>query len=165
MSRRVSIAIALLCAALVMPRLAAADTAKQPAWMSAQTATAAPSFLDTADKRIRDDRPPPSAEQLAGLRQLEAEVGRFTRVGDAYRDTLISLLQRQYERQRRDREETYGSQISYEEKLEDKARLDAIALFERFIEKYPSDPTTPRTRCSGSASCTSSATRSRSRKR
>jgi cellulose synthase operon protein C len=123
-------------------RAASADNALPP-WMSAHgdAPPPPPAFLDTADRRIHDDRPPPMPEQVSGLRELEAEVDRFRRIGSVYRDTVVSLLKREYERQRRDREESYGSQIRYEEQLEDKARLEAIALFERFIEKYPSDPT------------------------
>jgi len=137
MTRTVALALAALCA---LPAIASADSTPQPSWIT-ENAAATPSFLDTSDRRIKDDRPPPSAEQVKGLKELEAEVERFRRIGGAYRDTVVSLLRREYERQRRDREEEYASQIKFEEQLEDKARLDAIALFERFIQSYPSDPT------------------------
>jgi cellulose synthase operon protein C len=136
-------AIALCALGWSLASTAQAETEPQPPWMSAHgdTPPPPPAFLDTADKRIRDERPAPPPEQVQGLKEMEAEVGRFRRIGGAYRDTVVSLLKREYDRQRRDREESFASQIDYEEKLEDKSRLDAIALFERFIEKYPNDPT------------------------
>lgn len=122
---------------------AQAERSELPPWLSAHgdTPPPPPAFLDTSDKRIRDQRPPPAPEQVQGLREMEAEVERFRRIGGAYRDTVASLLKREYQRQRRDREENFARQIAYEERLEDKARLDAIALFEAFVQKYPSDPT------------------------
>lgn len=99
-----------------------------------------PAFLDTTDNRIVDERPPPSPEQVAALREMEAEVGRFARVGDAYRDTVLSMVRRQYQQQRRARSQTYARQIREEERLQNEARERAIRLFERFIERYPNDP-------------------------
>jgi TolA-binding protein len=147
MVRRVPGALAVACYAgfgllCSLPLTASAEGTPQPSWLAAQSGSpASPSFLDTVDKRIKDDRPAPTADQVKGLKDMEAEVARFNRAGAGYRDTIVSLLKRQYARQRRDREATYASQIKYEEGLEDKARLDAIALFERFIGKYPSDAT------------------------
>jgi TolA-binding protein len=100
-----------------------------------------PSFLDTTDTRVVRDEPPPTALEVQALRELEAEIGVFRKLGSAYRDTLVAMLKREYRRLRHDREQTYSSQIEFEEELEDRARLDAIALFERFIARYPSDPT------------------------
>ncbi len=129
-------------AALLLPAAVRAEGAGQPGWLSVQTGgSKGPAFLQAIDTRIQDDRPPPSAEQVAALKQMESELAGFNRAGAGYRDTIVSLLKRQYERQKHDREALYSSQITYEEKLEDKARLDAIAVFERFIAKYPNDPT------------------------
>ena len=72
---------------------------------------------------------------------MEAEVERFRRVGGAYRDTVVSLLRREYQRQRREREEGYARQIRTKSSSRTRRALDAIALFERFIAEYPSDPT------------------------
>ena len=109
-----------------------------------QTGTSAPpppSFLDTTDRRIEDTRPPPSEQQVAALRELEAEVERFARVGAGYRDTVISLVRREYLRQRRTRDLWYARQIAEEERLQNEARERAIRLFEQFIARYPDDPT------------------------
>jgi len=107
---------------------------------SGAAAPALPSFLDTTDRRLVDERPPPSAEQIAALREMEAEIGRFTQSGSAYRDTVVSLVRREYLRQRRGRDQWYARQIRVEEGLMNEARDRAILLFERFIANYPDDP-------------------------
>ncbi|MCB9626389.1 MAG: tetratricopeptide repeat protein [Sandaracinaceae bacterium] len=99
-----------------------------------------PSFLDTTDTRVQDTRPPPTPEQIEALRLLEAEVGRFTNSGSTYRDTVVSLVRREYLRQRRSRDQWFARQIREEERLTNEARERAIALFERFIRRYPNDP-------------------------
>lgn len=102
---------------------------------------ALPSFLDTTDTRIGDDRPPPTAQQVAALREMEAELARFSNTGGSYRDTVVSLVRREYLRQRRGRDQWYARQIREEERLMDEARNRAIEQFERFIARYPNDPT------------------------
>jgi len=100
-----------------------------------------PAFLDTTDRRIRDDRPPPSAEQVAALREMEAEVDRFSQSGRSYRSAIVSILRREYAQRRRDREQGYSRQIREEERLQNDAREAAIRAFERFIRRYPTDAT------------------------
>ncbi|MFK7990747.1 MAG: tetratricopeptide repeat protein [Sandaracinaceae bacterium] len=100
-----------------------------------------PAFLDTTDDRIADDRPPPSPEQIAALREMEAELARFSGSGRAYRTSVNSILGREYQRRRRERQAGYARQIRIEEQLQNEARDRAIALFEAFIRRYPSDPT------------------------
>ena len=134
-------ALVVASAWLSAPARAEAPPAPAPTPWASGAEPVVPSFLDTSDKRIKDDRPPPSAEQVAGLRELQSELERMRRMSSAYRDTLDALLRRDYQRQRADREEQFTSEITFEEEQEDRARLDAIARFERFIAKYPSDPT------------------------
>lgn len=100
-----------------------------------------PTFLDTTDRRIQDDRPPPTPQQLAALAEMEAEVARFTQVGETYRQTVVSLVRREYLRQRRGRDQWYARQIREEERMLNEARERAIVEFERFIARYPDDPT------------------------
>lgn len=100
-----------------------------------------PSFLVTTDHRVHDDRPAPTPEQVAALREMEAEVSSFTRSATSYRDTVSAIVRREYLRQRRTRDEGYSRQVREEERLQNEARDRAIRLFERFIEHYPSDPT------------------------
>lgn len=100
-----------------------------------------PSFLQTADTRIKDQRKPPTAEQVAALEEMEREFQEFQKRSGAHRDTVNAILRRQYQRERRERSETYGRQIAAEEKKQDEATLRAIDRFERFIAAYPNDPT------------------------
>ncbi|MCB9591662.1 MAG: tetratricopeptide repeat protein [Sandaracinaceae bacterium] len=111
-----------------------------PPW-AATTDVPNPAFLDTTDRRIVDERPPPSAEQVAALREMEAELDRFSNVGRAYRDSVNSILVREYQRRRRERQAGYARQIREEERLQNEARDRAIRLFEAFIRRYPTDPT------------------------
>ncbi len=99
-----------------------------------------PEFLQVQDTRVKDDQKPPTEEQVAALREMEAEVGRFSSIGGAYRSSVLSVVRRDYQRQRRTRDEAFARRIRVEEDLEDKARQKAIALFERFIAEYPNDP-------------------------
>lgn len=111
-----------------------------PPWAEA-TDVPNPAFLDTTDRRIGDERPPPSPEQVAALLEMEAEAGRFTQVGGAYRSSVNSILQREYHRRRRERQAGYARQIREEERLQNEARERAIRLFEAFVARYPHDPT------------------------
>ena len=108
---------------------------------SGTSAPPPPSFLDTTDRRIEDERPPPTEQQVRALREMEAEVDRFTTIATSYRDTVISLVRREYLRQRRTRDQWYARQIAEEERLQNLARERAIRLFEQFIARYPDDPT------------------------
>jgi TolA-binding protein len=100
-----------------------------------------PEFLDTTDRRMGDERPPPSAEQVQALRELEAELDRFGRVGIAYRENVNSILRREFRRRRRERQAGYARQIEEEERAQNEARDRAIRLFEAFIRRYPNEPT------------------------
>ncbi len=111
-----------------------------PPWADARDVPN-PAFLDTTDRRMADTRPPPSPEQVAALLELEAEVDRFAQTGNAYRDSVNSILQREHQRRRRERQAGYARQILEEERLQNEARDRAIRLFEAFIRRYPTDPT------------------------
>lgn len=111
-----------------------------PPWADARDVPN-PAFLDTTDRRTGDGRPPPSADQVAALLEMEAEVDRFTRAGSAYRDAVNGVLFREYQRRRRERQAGYARQVREEERLQNEARDRAIALFEAFIRRYPTDPT------------------------
>ncbi len=124
-----------LCAAGALPA-----RAQQPGSLPwAAPAAQPPGFLDTTDKRITDERAAPSKEEVAALKELDTEVGRFTKIGGSYRDTLAALLQREYLRKRYGQDQSYARQVREEETLEDESRLAAIALFEKFVAKYPDD--------------------------
>jgi tetratricopeptide (TPR) repeat protein len=113
--------------------------APPPPW-AGTTDVEPPDFLDTTDRRIVDDRPPPTPDQIRALLEMEAEADRFTRSGTGYRNAIVSILRRDYMRQRRERETGYARQITEEERLTREAMEDAIVHLERFIRRYPSDP-------------------------
>jgi len=117
---------------------ASTDPGAPPPW-AGTTDVAPPTFLDTTDRRIVDERPPPTPEQVQALLELEAEVDRFTRSGTGYRNAIVSILRRDYMRQRRERETGYARQIAEEERLTREAMEDAIVHLERFIRRYPND--------------------------
>lgn len=141
--RRGLVAAGVACLVGVAPVAAeVAGRVKRFPWPSAHAGQppAVPAFLDTTDRRVRGEQRAPAAPKVDALRALELESERFAKLGGAYRDTVGSLLKREYRRQRREREEVYSSQILLEQKAEDEARLEAIAFFERFLERYPDDP-------------------------
>lgn len=107
----------------------------------ADTEASLPSFLDTTDVRMEDTRPPPSSDQVAALRAMEQELERFESTAIAYRDTVVSLVRREYLRQRRGRSQWYDRQIREETRELIEARQRAIEELERFIARYPDDPT------------------------
>jgi TolA-binding protein len=118
------------------------SAAATPAATTASTTAAPlPTFLDTTDRRIVDDRVPPSKEQIAALEEMEREVERYVRSGGSYRDTVGAIVRREYLRQRRVRDENFSGQIGDEEKLLAESRDRAIELFEKFVDRYPNDPT------------------------
>lgn len=104
---------------------------------SGATDVALPTFLQDTGKRVVDERPGPTPAQIEALQQMEAEVDRFTRSGGAYKDTVGSLVRREYLRQRRTRGRWFSEQVLQEEQALNEARETAIRLFERFVENYP----------------------------
>ena len=153
MSRAWLMGFAFCAALLPMTRsVGAQDTEPQPDRDSARTEgtegtettpwegtadTTLPPFLQDTEKRVVDERPPPTEQQLEDLRQLEEEVDRFTESGGAYRDTVTSLVRREYLQQRRARDRWYGTQIEAEDQAFNDAREAAIRIFEEFIRRYP----------------------------
>jgi len=97
-----------------------------------------PPFLQDTGKRIVDQRPPPTEQQLEALKQLEEEVERFSQTGEAFRSTVTSLVRREYLQQRRERDRWYGEQLEAEELEFNEARESSIRVFEEFLRRYPS---------------------------
>jgi tetratricopeptide (TPR) repeat protein len=108
-------------------------------WEGATDVTLPP-FLQDTGKRIVDQRPPPTEQQLEALRELEEEVERFTESGEAFRSTVTSLVRRQYLQQRRERDRWYGERLKTEERAFNEARASSIRVFEDFIRRYPQHP-------------------------
>ncbi len=132
-------AVALSCAGLCPAVPAAAQEAEAAPWEGATDVTLPP-FLRDTEKRIVDQRPPPTEQQLEALRQLEQEVDRFTETGEAFRSTVTSLVRREYLQQRRERDRWYGEHLETEERAFNEARENSIRVFEDFIRRYPNHP-------------------------
>jgi tetratricopeptide (TPR) repeat protein len=115
---------------------AVAQEAESAPWEGATDVTLPP-FLQDTGKRIVDERPPPTKQQLEALRQLEEEVDRFTETGEAFRSTVTSLVRREYLQQRRERDRWYGERLEAEERAFNEARENSIRVFEDFIRRYP----------------------------
>ncbi len=115
---------------------AAAQEGEAAPWEGATDVTLPP-FLQDTGKRIVDQRPPPTEQQLEALRQLEEEVDRFIETGEAFRSTVTSLVRREYLQQRRERDRWYGEQLESEERAFNEARESSIRVFEDFIRRYP----------------------------
>jgi tetratricopeptide (TPR) repeat protein len=150
MSRRDRLASRLSIAALAVacwaPALARAQEsgvepeAEGAAPWEGATDVSLPPFLQDTGKRIVDQRPPPTEQQLEALKQLEEEVDRFGQTGEAFRSTVTSLVRREYLQQRRERDRWYGEQLEAEEFEFNEAREDSIRIFEEFLRRYPSHP-------------------------
>ena len=112
-------------------------------WSGATDVTL-PTFLQDTGKRVVDERPGPTPQQIEALRQMQAEVDGFMRSGNIYQNTVGSLVRREYLRQRRARSRWFSEQVLQEEQLLNEAREGAIRLFEKFIAAYPnSEEDTP----------------------
>jgi len=113
--------------------VAAQDSAP---WEGATDVTLPP-FLQDTGKRIVDERPAPTEEQVQALRQLDTEAARFTESGEVFRSTVTSLVRRAYLQQRRERDRWYGEQLETEDRAFAEARENSIRVFEEFIGRYP----------------------------
>jgi len=122
------------------PNVQVASSSNPTAKADAEPWGELPAFLNTADKRIKDERPPPTPEQREALSEMEREIARFKQNGDAYNGTALSIIRREYLRQRRQSTQRYAGQIREEEARQDAATQEAIAVFEKFVEQYPNDP-------------------------
>jgi cellulose synthase operon protein C len=96
-----------------------------------------------------ESRPPqpPTAEEIMGVEGFEAELKLrereleyFQRGAAEYARDLKERIALAYEEQKRILSLQYDSAIEELEEEERRRRLDAIARFEAFIEKYPNDP-------------------------
>ena len=114
----------------------AAQEEEAAPWEGATDVTLPPFLRDTG-KRIVEQRPPPTEQQLEALRQLEEEVDRFIETGEAFRSTVTSLVRREYLQQRRERDRWYGERLETEERAFTEARENSIQVFEDFLRRYP----------------------------
>ncbi|MEM1024076.1 MAG: tetratricopeptide repeat protein [Myxococcota bacterium] len=97
----------------------------------------------------RESRPltPPSAAEVSAVEGFEAELQArqreleyFQSGADEYARDLKQRIALAYEEQKRILSLQYDNAIAELEEEERRRRIDAIARFEAFIEKYPGDP-------------------------
>ena len=81
----------------------------------------------------------PTAEELE-LQEMMAIVKDFDRQTNTYKKEIQLIIERKYEEEKNAVISSYEHAISELETKEIKRRLDAIEVFERFLAKYPSDP-------------------------
>ena len=138
------VSLCLGCLALPESQARAQDTASksegEPVPWDGATDVTLPPFLRDTDKRVVEERQPPSDAQLEALRQLEEEVERFRESGETFRSTVTSLVRREYLQQRRERDRWYGEQLEAEERSFNEARDTSIRVFEEFVARYPNQP-------------------------
>lgn len=106
---------------------------------AAVTAVGDPTSLASEPQVQIRPRATPTPEQLAALRVLEDEINGFASRGEAFRQGVNGLLRREHDNQLTRLRRGYERQISAEQQAEAQARRNAIQIFERFIENYPTD--------------------------
>ncbi len=99
-----------------------------------------PPFLQDTGKRVVEERPAPTPQQLEALRQMEREVDRYIESGQTFDSTVSSLVRREYLQRRQERNRFYGARIETEEHALGEARQTSIQALEEFIERYPDHP-------------------------
>ncbi len=82
---------------------------------------------------------PDRRRRIKRLNEMQAELGRFEAAQSDYRGTVNHIVQRDYNEKRRALMSKYESQINAEDKSQKERRLNAIALFEKFLAKYTKD--------------------------
>ncbi len=78
-------------------------------------------------------------EEEAEYRDLSDSLRDFEEQGKEFRKEVQLLIEKKYEEKRKELEQSYEKAISDVEVLERKERLDAIAMFEEFLQRYPDD--------------------------
>jgi TolA-binding protein len=148
----------LLVAAQASPPPPAKPPAKKPAAgkpaatkPAAAPAPAAPApAADAADKADVSPEAQPRANPMHGLGRTPEEQRQLDDIGAAiesyeteaqeFRRDVQLLVQKKYEEKRSALAASYEKAIRDLETVERKERLDAIAQFEEFLQRYPDDP-------------------------
>jgi len=104
---------------------APAASSALPTASSAPSASAAPRGL-----------PPPSADQLAALAELQKEADEYEKAARDYRSTITRIVQHHYEDRKRRILTALDREITTEAKFLADAREEAIKKHEEFVAKY-----------------------------
>ena len=98
-----------------------------------------PRPIDKATLANGPDGTPISAEDIKELDGMQESIGRFEAAQKDYRGTVAHIVKQEYDNKRRELTGKFDEKVNAIEKEERSRRNDAIALFERFLAKYPSD--------------------------
>ncbi len=79
-------------------------------------------------------------EEEAEYQELSDALREYEEQGKEFRKEIQLLIEKKYDEKRKGLEASYEKAISDIEVLERKERLDAIAMFEEFLNRYPDDP-------------------------
>jgi len=82
-------------------------------------------------------RPAPPDPEL--VEEMAKDLARYAEAARAYRNAANAIARQEYRRRMDEIRAKYGDQISRTEANEKNRRLDAIAMFEAFLRKYPDD--------------------------
>ncbi|MFN7130983.1 MAG: tetratricopeptide repeat protein, partial [Myxococcales bacterium] len=80
------------------------------------------------------------SEEEREYEELSEALRAYDEQGREFRREVQLLIEKKYDEKRRTLEASYEKAISDIEILERKERLDAIAMFEEFLQRYPNDP-------------------------
>lgn len=81
-----------------------------------------------------------SAEEERQLEELSRAIELYEAESREFRKEVQLLIEKKYEEKRRALADSYERNIADLEVMERKERLDAIAQFEEFLQRYPDDP-------------------------
>jgi TolA-binding protein len=80
------------------------------------------------------------ADEEAEYLDLSEAISDFEEQGKEFRREVQLLIEKKFDEKRRGLVASYEQKISEIEVLERKERLDAIAMFEEFLQRYPNEP-------------------------
>ncbi|MBK8258579.1 MAG: tetratricopeptide repeat protein [Polyangiaceae bacterium] len=110
-----------------------APSASAPATSPSTTSTAP---AGPAPHPTSPPLPPPSADQLAALAELQKEADAYEKAARDYRSTITGIVKHHYEDRKRRILAALDSEISVESKALADAREEAIKKHEEFVAKY-----------------------------
>jgi len=119
--------------------LTAAD---QPVGEAGEAAAEAESTAPTsvaATEAQPEQTPALSEEEQRELEEMLGIVKDFQNQTKSYKKEIQLIIERKYEEQRKSVVGSYDRAIAELEKEENRRRLDAIEVFEKFLIKYPND--------------------------
>ena len=95
--------------------------------------------IDRASQSTGPDGSPLKPADYRELEQMEKSIADFEGASRDYRGTVSHIVRQEFERKRRVLNARYDGRVHDNEVEEKSRRADAIALFEKWLQKYPRD--------------------------